>query len=115
VKILEADLSVVLIEHLNEPAHMRAFEVVRKIYIHIDPANCVLKFVRPIQNNDRVMNILYPDPVNWNLAMILLVLNIFFHLTTSICQLAYLLFTFFPNVRAPSGAIQFSPQSSQKA
>jgi hypothetical protein len=83
VKILEADPSVVLVKHLNEPAHMSAFEFMRKIDIHIDPANCVLKFVRPIQNNDRVMNILYADPVNRNLPMILLVLNILFHSTIS--------------------------------
>src|SRR5210317_105119 len=54
MKTLDINLTVELIENFNEPAHMRPFELMREIDIHIGSRDCLLLFLRLVADSDWV-------------------------------------------------------------
>lgn len=64
-------------EYLDEPRHMRAFEIVGQAHIHIDTGNSALFALVAVGEYNWVADILYADAVNVEISVIPLILNIF--------------------------------------
>lgn len=72
--ILHMDRSSVLIEHLDEAAHVGALEMVREVDRHRDCCDGVLQFSSAVANDDRMAQVLDPYLVNADSPHILLAL-----------------------------------------
>jgi hypothetical protein len=84
MKTIEIDLSMKMIQNLNEPAHMGPFEPVRQINIHIDRCHSMLPFFCLIEDCYRITDRFNTDFFNINATMIKLTLNIFHGLKSEI-------------------------------
>jgi hypothetical protein len=60
----------VSIEHLNEPAHVRALELLGQVHIHADGGDCVLDLMRLVEDSHREPEPADTDLVNWQLAVV---------------------------------------------
>ena len=68
---------MMLIEALNEATHVRAFEFLGEIDIHVDIGHRLLTTVRLIQNGDGIADILDTHLVDADVAVIPGVLDVF--------------------------------------
>jgi len=64
-------------QHLKETAHVRSFEMVRKVHREADRRNGLLTFAGAIAHPDRIPEPFHADPVDRQLPVIGLVLRIF--------------------------------------
>jgi NAD(P)-dependent dehydrogenase (short-subunit alcohol dehydrogenase family) len=68
-------------KNLDEPAHVRAFEMVRKINRQLHGCDCALRRVVFVADLDRISQGLDANPVDWEVSGVGFVLRIF-HLST---------------------------------
>ena len=61
---VQGDLFPVLVEDLDEAAHVGPLEVVGKIHIEVDPGHGVLEFPVLVHDYDGVGDILYPHLID---------------------------------------------------
>ncbi len=67
---------MILVEDLDEAAHVRPLEMVRQVDIHVDPRHGMLFFFTAIHNDNRIADVLDPDLVDGNITGVVLLLQI---------------------------------------
>ena len=69
-------LAAMLVQHLDEAAHVRAFEVMRQRHRHVERRDRRLSLRATVEDDDRRAQIADPDLVDVDLAIVRLVLNV---------------------------------------
>ncbi len=76
-KFLQRNFRLQMMQHLDKPAHMSAFILVRQIDIHIYGGDRMLKSIATIAHRYRVPQVFDADLINRNIAVIALILCVF--------------------------------------
>ena len=74
---VDRDLALVAIQDLDEARHVRAFEIVRQVHVHVEIGDRVLLAARAVLDLDRVENVLDADAIDGNAARIGAALHVF--------------------------------------
>ena len=64
------NLALMTVEYFHEARHVRAFEIVRQVHVHVEIGDGVLLAAGTVADADRVTDILDPDLVDRNTARI---------------------------------------------
>ena len=75
-KAFHRDLAVVAVEDLDKAGHVRAFEIVRQVHVHVENADSVLDAAGAVGHQHRMADRLDADLVDGNVAGVRLTLDV---------------------------------------
>lgn len=82
-KRLQRQLGAEKMQHLDKPAHMRPLAFMGQINKHINRGHGMLMPTAPIQDGYRMAQVFNADLIYGNIAVIALILDIFYFITVS--------------------------------
>jgi hypothetical protein len=74
--IFNIDSLPVPVQDLDETTHVSPLEVVRQVHIHIHGSDGVLSAIFLIQHRNGVADALHPDLIDFDVAVVFLILDI---------------------------------------
>ena len=76
-ELLQGDLRPDHVQQLHETAHVSPLVLVGQVHVHVDVGHGMLDGVGPVEHGDGVSQVLDPDFVDGDVAVVSLVLDVF--------------------------------------